>query len=74
VGFSLGEIGETLKARRDQTLDCTQGAGLVSRKLAEVEQKMANLHQLRDFLRNENLRLKASATAQTAIQVLMKTR
>ena len=64
MGFSLGEIGEILKARREQQLDCAQGAELVSRKLVEVEQKLADLQQLRDFLRSEKLRLEASAAEQ----------
>ncbi len=66
MGFSLGEIGEILKARREQQLDCAQGAALVSRKLAEVERKLADLQQLRDFLHSEKLRLEASAAAQVA--------
>ena len=64
MGFSLGEIGEILKAQREQQLDCAQGAELVSRKLVEVEQKLADLQQLRDFLRSEKLRLEASAAEQ----------
>lgn len=66
MGFSLGEIGDILKAKREQQLDCAQGAALVSRKLIEVEQKMADLHQLRDFLRSEQRRLLASAAEQAA--------
>jgi MerR family copper efflux transcriptional regulator len=74
MGFSLGEIGEILKARREQQLDCAQGAALVSRKLVEVEQKLADLQQLRDFLRSEKLRLEASAAEQAAIQMAMTAR
>ena len=59
-------IGEILKARREQQLDCAQGAELVSRKLAEVERKLADLQQLRDFLRSEKLRLETSAAEQAA--------
>lgn len=66
MGFSLGEIGEILQARREQQLDCAQGALLVAKKLAEVEQKIADLHKLRDFLCSEQQRLQASAAAQAA--------
>lgn len=68
MGFSLGEIGEILKARREQQLDCAQGALLVAKKLGEVEQKIADLQNLRDFLRSEKLRLEASAAAQAALR------
>ena len=67
MGFSLGEIGEILQARREQQLDCAQGALLVAKKLAEVEQKIADLHKLRAFLRSEQQRLEASAAAQAAM-------
>jgi len=65
MGFSLAEIGEILQAQRNQQLDCAQGALLVTRKLAEVEEKIANLQELRQFLHNEKTRLEASAAAQT---------
>lgn len=67
MGFSLGEIGEILNARREQQLDCAQGALLVARKLAEVEKKISDLQQLRDFLCSEKQRLEASAAAQLAL-------
>jgi DNA-binding transcriptional MerR regulator len=67
MGFALGEIGEILQARREQQMDCAQGALLVTRKLAEVEQKITELQQLREFLNNEKLRLEASAAAQAAL-------
>ncbi|TXH91420.1 MAG: MerR family transcriptional regulator [Pseudomonas sp.] len=66
MGFALGEIGDILKANREQQLDCAQGATLVGRKLAEVEQKIADLQQLRAFLHSEKLRLEASVAAQAA--------
>jgi MerR family transcriptional regulator, copper efflux regulator len=69
MGFSLGEIGEILQARREQQLDCAQGALLVSRKLAEVEKKITDLHQLRDFLCGEKLRLEASAAEQQRLAI-----
>lgn len=66
MGFALGEIGDILKANREQQLDCAQGATLVGLKLAEVEQKIADLQQLRAFLHSEKLRLEASVAAQAA--------
>jgi MerR family copper efflux transcriptional regulator len=74
IGFSLGEIGEMLKARCDQQLACAQGATLASRTLAEDEQKIAHLHQQGDFLLREKRRLEASTAEQIAIQVLMTAR
>ena len=67
MGFSLGEIGEILQARREQQLDCAQGALLVTRKLEEVEKKITDLHNLRDFLRSEKQRLETSAAEQHAL-------
>jgi MerR family copper efflux transcriptional regulator len=67
MGFSLAEIGEIIQARREQMLDCAQGAALVRRKLAEVEQKINDLQRLRDFLCSEQKRLEASAAAQVAL-------
>ncbi|MES2820962.1 MAG: MerR family transcriptional regulator [Pseudomonadota bacterium] len=63
MGFSLHEIREILQAQREQQLDCAQGAVLVSRKLVEVEAKIAGLEAMRDFLRQEKARLEASAAA-----------
>ena len=67
MGFSLAEIGEILQAQRNQQLDCAQGALLVTSKLAEVEEKIANLQELRQFLHNEKKRLEAGAAAQQAL-------
>lgn len=67
MGFSLGEIGEILLARREQQLDCAQGAALVAKKLTEVEQRIADLLNLRNFLRSEHQRLEASAAQQLAL-------
>lgn len=64
MGFSLAEIGEILQAQRNQQLDCAHGAQLVSQKLREVEQKITDLENLRDFLQREKIRLEASAAAQ----------
>jgi DNA-binding transcriptional MerR regulator len=70
LGFSLGEIGEILRARREQQLDCAQGALLVAKKLAEVEQKIADLQSLRNFLHSEQRRLEASAAEQARLAQL----
>jgi MerR family copper efflux transcriptional regulator len=59
--FSLKEIAEMLHAQREQQLDCAQGALLVSKKLAQIEEKITSLQVLRTFLRNEKSRLEASA-------------
>ena len=67
MGFSLADIGEILQAQRNQQLDCAQGALLVTRKLSEVEEKIANLQELRQFLHNEKKRLEAGAAAQQAL-------
>lgn len=67
MGFSLGEICEILRAQRQQQLDCAQGVVLVSRKLAQVEQKIADLRRLQRFLRDEKARLQASVAAQQAL-------
>lgn len=66
MGFSLQEIREILQAQREQQLDCAQGAMLVSRKLIEVEARIAGLEAMRDFLRQEQARLQASAAAVAA--------
>jgi MerR family copper efflux transcriptional regulator len=63
MGFSLSEIGEILHAQRNQQIDCAQGALLVSKKLLEVEAKIASLKAMGDFLRSEKNRLEASAAA-----------
>lgn len=67
MGFSLSEIREILQARREQQLDCAQGALLVGRKLAEVEAKIASLQAMKRFLRNEKNRLERSAAEQGLI-------
>ena len=64
MGFSLSEIREILQARRDQQLDCAQGALLVGRKLKEVEAKIASLQAMKRFLRSEKNRLERSAAEQ----------
>lgn len=66
MSFSLSEIREILQAQREQQIDCAQGALLVSKKLREVETKIANLQNMRRFLRSEKNRLEASAAAQCA--------
>ena len=67
MGFSLSEIREILQARREQQLDCAQGALLVGRKLQEVEAKIASLQAMKRFLRSEKIRLERSAANQGLI-------
>ncbi len=67
MGFSLSEIREILQARREQQLDCAQGALLVRRKLKEVEAKIASLQAMKRFLRSEKSRLERSAAEQGLI-------
>ena len=64
MGFSLSEIREILQARREQQLDCAQGALLARRKLKEVEAKIASLQAMKRFLRSEKNRLERSAAEQ----------
>lgn len=66
MGFRLGEIRQLLQARRSRILDCARGAELLGDKLAEVEQRLLELTQLRDLLRSERERLLASAAQQAA--------
>ena len=67
MGFSLSEIREDLQARREQQLDCAQGALLAGRKLKEVEAKIASLQAMKRFLRSEKSRLERSAAEQGLI-------
>src|SRR5690606_17468267 len=46
MGFSLGEIGEILDAQRKKLIDCADGATIISRKMAEVKDKIANLKSI----------------------------
>ena len=62
-GFTLAEIGEILAARRGNTLDCVQGALLVSGKMAEIQAKMQTLQAVYEVLDSERAKLVASAIA-----------
>lgn len=62
-GFSLAEIGAILAAKRGKTIDCAQGAALVSRKMAEIEAKIAALNATYAILEAERINLQASAIA-----------
>ncbi|SDH80315.1 DNA-binding transcriptional regulator, MerR family [Pseudomonas flavescens] len=66
MGFSLEEIGSILHARRQQQIDCAQGALLIAAKLQQIESRIAELNAMRDDLRQEHQRLQASAAAQAA--------
>lgn len=63
MGFSLEEIGDLLRLRREARLDCAQGALLLQGKLQEVEQRLRQLRRLRNYLRAERDRLRDSALA-----------
>ena len=62
-GFTLAEIGEILAARRGNTLDCVQGALLVTGKMAEIQAKMQTLQAAYEVLDSELAKLVASAIA-----------
>ncbi|CAH0648692.1 MULTISPECIES: MerR family transcriptional regulator [Pseudomonas] len=62
-GFTLAEIGEILAARRGNTLDCVQGALLVSGKMAEIQAKIQTLQAAYEVLDSERAKLVASAVA-----------
>jgi len=62
-GFTLAEIGEILAARRGNTLDCVQGALLVSGKMAEIQAKIQTLQAAYEVLDSERAKLVASAIA-----------
>ncbi|SUD79527.1 MerR family transcriptional regulator [Pseudomonas putida] len=62
-GFTLAEIGEILAARRGNTLDCVQGALLVSGKMAEIQAKIQTLQAAYEVLESERAKLVASAVA-----------
>ncbi|MFJ3152978.1 MerR family transcriptional regulator [Pseudomonas protegens] len=70
MGFSLGEIGEILEAQRNQMIDCADGAKLIERKMAEIEQKIANLQSIYRYLDQERANLEASAARQLELQQL----
>ena len=50
VGFTLAEIAELLTLRADPAADCADVRGRASVKLADVEQKIARLEQIRAAL------------------------
>ncbi|MBA6061996.1 MULTISPECIES: MerR family transcriptional regulator [Pseudomonas] len=62
-GFTLAEIGEILAARRGNTLDCVQGALLVTGKMAEIQAKIQTLQAAYEVLDSERAKLVASAIA-----------
>ncbi|MEX5624091.1 MerR family DNA-binding protein, partial [Pseudomonas syringae] len=61
MGFSLGEIGEILDAQRNKLIDCAEGAKLIEKKMAEIEQKIINLQSIHRYLDEERKNLEASA-------------
>lgn len=62
-GFSLAEIGEILAAQRGNTIDCAQGAALVTSKMAEIQAKITTLQAAYAFLDAERVKLEESAIA-----------
>ncbi|CAK9888563.1 MULTISPECIES: MerR family transcriptional regulator [Pseudomonas] len=70
MGFSLGEIGEILDAQRNKLIDCADGAKLIEKKMAEVQQKIANLQNIYRYLDEERANFEASAAKQLALQQL----
>ncbi|TFF04080.1 MerR family transcriptional regulator [Pseudomonas sp. BCA14] len=70
MGFSLGEIGEILDAQRNKLIDCADGAKLIEKKMAEIKQKITNLHGIYQYLDAERASLEASAAKQLELQQL----
>ena len=70
MGFSLGEIGEILNAQRNKLIDCADGARLIEKKMAEIEQKIVNLQSIYRYLDEERVNLEASAAKQLELQRL----
>ncbi|MNM52002.1 Mercuric resistance operon regulatory protein [compost metagenome] len=68
MGFSLGEIGEILDAQRKKLIDCADGATIISRKMEEVKDKIANLKSIYRYLDEERANLEASAARQLELQ------
>ena len=62
-GFTLAEIGEILAARCGNTLDCVQGALLVTGKMAEIQARIQTLQAAYEVLDSERAKLVASAVA-----------
>jgi len=71
MGFSLGEIGEILDAQRNQRIDCAEGAKLIEKKMAEIQQKIASLQSIHRYLDQERANLEASAARQLELQQRM---
>lgn len=63
MGFSLSAIRDILAAKRDKTINCAQGAALVSKKMADIQAKISNLQASYAFLDAERARLESSAIA-----------
>ncbi|MHA3737198.1 MerR family transcriptional regulator [Pseudomonas sp. Eth.TT006] len=70
MGFSLGEIREILDAQRNQLIDCAEGAKLIERKMADIQQKIENLQSIHRYLDQERANLEASAARQLELQRL----
>lgn len=73
MGFSLAEIGEILDAQRNQLINCADGAKLIEKKMAQIQQKIANLQSIYQYLDQERANLEASAARQLELQRLSNT-
>ncbi len=63
LGFGLAEIATILSHMRDSSLNCLDGMALVDAKLADVEQRMRELHLVRQMLTSTRDELQISAEA-----------
>lgn len=68
MGFSLGEIGEILGARRSKAIDCAAGVAIISKKMADIESKISRLKMIHEYLNKERATLSASAAKQLELQ------
>jgi DNA-binding transcriptional MerR regulator len=63
LGFGLAEIATILGHMRDSSLNCLDGMALVDAKLADVDQRMRELHLVRQMLTSTRDELEISAKA-----------
>lgn len=64
LGFSLQEIRKVLNAMRDNSIDCADGARLLSEKRDAVEAQITDLRKVSKVLMQEQQRLQARASQQ----------
>ncbi len=63
LGFGLAEIATILSHMRDSSINCLDGMALVDAKLADVDQRMSELHAVREMLTATRADLEISAEA-----------